>query len=82
MYLSATDENDLCEPNEAKLATARSRTPPLAPYFNEAFHAAKTFFFLAAPLLYTVGEKVSTFPNKLIVCPETEGSDLCWADGG
>ena len=48
--------------------------------FNEASHAARTFVFLAASLLKV--KNLQTFPVKLVVHPEAEGSDPCEADCG
>ena len=80
MTFVKADGGDLCGTDDGKLATARSRTPQLPPRFNEASHAAKTFFFLTASVLKV--KKFQSFPGKLVVCPEAGGSDLSKADGG
>ena len=74
------DGGDLCEADDGKLATARSRTPQLPTRFNEASREAKTFFFLPASVLKA--KRFQSSPGKLVVCPEAGGSDLSEADGG
>ena len=71
---------DLCEVDDGKLTTARSRMPQLPARFSEASHAAKTFFFLAVLLLKV--KQLQPFPSKVVVSAEGDGSDLCKANGG
>ena len=47
---------------------------------SEAFHAAKTFVFLAASLLKV--KKLQPSPIKLVVHPEAKGGDLFQANSG
>ena len=54
--------------------------PQLPSRFDEAFHTAKTFFFLA-PFLLKVKE-LQPSPSKLVVRAEVDASDLCEVDGG
>ena len=74
------DDGDLCETDDGKLATARSRTPQLPPHFSEASLAVITFFFLAASLLKV--KELQPSPSKLVVRDEADGSDLCETVGG
>ena len=67
MTLVEADGGDLCEADDGNLDTARSRTPQLPPRFNEASHAAKTFFFLPASVLKV--KKFHSSLGKLVVCP-------------
>ena len=70
----------LCEADEGKLATTRSRTSQLLPHFSNASHASKIFVFLSAFLLKV--KKFQRFVGKLVVRPEEDSSDLCKVDGG
>ena len=57
--LRKADGGDLCEVDGGELATACSHTPQLPPSFSKTFHAAKTFFVLAASQLKA--EKLKPF---------------------
>ena len=72
--LCEEDNGDLCEADNGKLATAHSRIPQLPSHFNEAFHSAKMFFFLAASLLKV--KKLQPSHSKFVVHPEEDGIDL------
>ena len=67
MTFVEADGGDLCEADDGKLATARSRTPQLPPRFNEASYASKKFFFLHASVLKV--KKFQSFPGKLVTFP-------------
>ena len=77
--LCEVDGGDFREADDSKLATARSRMSQLPPHFSEAFHAVKTFFFLAASLLKV--KELQPSPSKLVGCAEADGGDFCEADG-
>ena len=52
VLLPEADGGDLCEADGSELATDRfPRMTQLPPSFSEAFHTAKTFFFLVASQL-------------------------------
>ena len=57
--LCVRDGGDLCEAEDNKLATARSHTSQLPPYFSKASHTTKTLFFIAVSRLKVKKSSVS-----------------------